>query len=415
MAEGGGDLEIVKDHFDPSSKKDRTSTSNSPGSSQINILAPLSDNASKSVTGIIKQFEEYERTIKELKEENSRLRKELEDRPIRKQDPPIGLDACDGHFDGNEGASQDTPTASPVEGLTADGDRNTSSSVVPGRGSTSENISGTSLTGENEVFIKQEMTFAKENSVSLMSSVSNPSLDSKTSTSAAQDSTLQHAHIQFMVDQLDVGVWPSYMRALGMVERDLETIRHDYVGVKEQQYQAFLKWIDRVGKKATPEKLIKVALKRKLRLIAERFCKEFPDYHYILESESEKKQLKKTASNPSLQSIDVSESLSTLSLSSIVSHTGNYSSLSSMNDQAVPNYQSYEPTPRQSAAVSMLTSNSLFIRVLQPYMQNPNDTNKFYHEIFSQPFTVQSRAVFQRNVLEYQKEVNFQTLVSKLF
>lgn len=91
MAEGGGDLEIVKDHFDPSSKKDRTSTSNSPGSSQINILAPLSDNASKTVTSIIKQFEEYERTIKELKEENSRLRKELEDRPIRKQDPPIGI------------------------------------------------------------------------------------------------------------------------------------------------------------------------------------------------------------------------------------------------------------------------------------------------------------------------------------
>lgn len=48
--------------------------------------------------------------------------------------------------------------------------------------------------------------------------------------------------------------------------------------------------------------------------------------------ESEKKQLKKTASNPSLQSRDdVSVSFKDLSLSSIVSHTGNYSSLSSMN------------------------------------------------------------------------------------
>lgn len=89
-----------------------------------------------------------------------------------------------------------------------------------------------------------------------------------------------------MVDELEVSVWQQYMRALGLIEKELETIRYDHrdAGVKEQIYQAFCKWQDKAGAKACPEKLIKVALKRKLRRLAETFCRKFPEYTHVLES-----------------------------------------------------------------------------------------------------------------------------------
>lgn len=237
-----------------------------------------------------------------------------------------------------------------------------------------------------------------------------------------------------------------------LIEKELETIRYDHrdAGVKEQIYQAFCKWQDKAGAKACPEKLIKVALKRKLRRLAETFCRKFPEYTHVLESETNKRQNRKSAgkgsellhsqSTSSLSSMDrhpeessyyehtggyhqgsdplspgkggsLVHSVSAMSLSSTHSQGGGHSSLASQQNEAVPNYQSYEPTPAVAGAAAYPSSpfdSSFFINILQPYMKDTSQAEILFFDIEKYPCISRCRTFFKKYLLEYQTEAVFQ-------